>query len=49
VLHVEEQVDHVEKMAHVEHEAPKEEQGEEEQGVGQGGGQQQVNYRLLEF
>jgi hypothetical protein len=39
----------VEVEAHVEQEAPEENDGEEEEGVGQEGGQQQVNYRLVEF
>jgi hypothetical protein len=44
----------VEQEAHVEHEVPEEDNGEEddgeeEEGVGQGGDQQHVNYRLVEF
>jgi hypothetical protein len=40
---------HVEQAAHVEQEALEEDDGEEDDGVGRGGGQQQVNYRLVEF
>jgi hypothetical protein len=43
VLHDEEQEAHVEQAAH------EEDGGQEEEGAGQGGGQQQVNYRLVEF
>jgi hypothetical protein len=54
VLHGEEEVAHVEHVAHMEHEAPEEDDseqddGEEEEGAGQGGGQQQINYMLVEF
>jgi hypothetical protein len=45
---------HVEQAAHMELEAPEEEEGaeddgEEEEDIGQGRGQQQVNYKLVEF